>query len=82
MKGNWDRVYRLEKLIASEEGPLPLEKAFRIVNGLREEAVALGRWASGDPMEGIEVDIRVARILTRISATKPLVRCPVIPACP
>lgn len=38
-------------------------QAIAIVEGLRQEAVALGVWPPKNPLEGIEVDIEVARIL-------------------
>ncbi|MBI4727294.1 hypothetical protein HY768_08770 [candidate division TA06 bacterium] len=38
-------------------------QALAIVEGLRQEAVALGVWPPKNPLEGIEVDIEVARIL-------------------
>ena len=39
------------------------DQAVAIVEGLLEEAVALGVWPPRDPMEGVEVDIRVAKTL-------------------
>jgi hypothetical protein len=38
-------------------------KNFRIVEALYEEAVALGVIPSENPLEGLDVDIRIARIL-------------------
>jgi hypothetical protein len=40
-----------------------LERNLRIVEALRQEAIALGKWPPADPLEGIEVDIRLARVL-------------------
>ena len=42
---------------------LAYEQALKIVESLREEAVLLGAFFPKDPLEGIEVDIRIARIL-------------------
>ena len=38
-----------------------LEHGLRIIEALREEAVALGVWPPEDLLGGIEVDLRVAR---------------------
>lgn len=35
----------------------------RIVEAMLEEARQLGVWPPADPLEGVDVDIRVARIL-------------------
>ncbi|MFH1452998.1 MAG: hypothetical protein ABIH00_03330 [Armatimonadota bacterium] len=42
---------------------LPYEKALKIFEAMWEEGVSLGVLPAKNPMEGIEVDIRVARIL-------------------
>jgi hypothetical protein len=42
---------------------LTYDQAVAIIEGLREEAIALGIWPQQDPMEGIDIDIRVARTL-------------------
>lgn len=51
-----------KRKLAAEER-LTYEQAVAIIEGLREEAIILGVWPPEDPMEGIEVDIRVARTL-------------------
>ena len=51
-----------ERKLAAEER-FTYDQAVAIVEGLLEEAVALGVWPPEDPMEGIEVDIRVAKTL-------------------
>lgn len=43
--------------------PPDYEAALRLLEGMWEEAVALGVWPLKDPLEGIDVDIRIARIL-------------------
>ncbi len=42
---------------------LPYSKALAIFTALWQEAVDLGKLPPPDPMEGIEVDLRIARIL-------------------
>ncbi|MFZ3072791.1 MAG: hypothetical protein WA162_06085 [Thermodesulfobacteriota bacterium] len=46
---------------------MPYHKAMGIFEGLWNEAVALGVLPSKDPLEGIEVDIKVAKILNSCS---------------
>jgi hypothetical protein len=41
----------------------------RIAEALYEEAVHLGIWPPKDPLEGIEVSIRIARILNSVRST-------------
>ena len=55
----WRRLE--DELIRS--APPDLQEAFRTVEALLEEAVALGVWPPEDPLEGIEVDLRVAKIV-------------------
>jgi hypothetical protein len=43
-----------------------ISENFRIVEALYREAVALGVFPPKDPLEGIEVDIRVARAVNRV----------------
>jgi|YNPBryBLVA2012_1023415.scaffolds.fasta_scaffold64740_1 hypothetical protein len=40
-----------------------LDRAFSILESLLDEAVELGVWPPADPMEGIEVDIRMAAVI-------------------
>ena len=42
---------------------LTYDQAISIFEGLWEEAVALGVWPPEDPLEGVNVDIRIARTL-------------------
>jgi len=42
---------------------LPYPQALKLFEAMWEEAVTLGVLPPKDPMEGIEVDIRLARIL-------------------
>lgn len=39
---------------------------FRILEALYEEAVALGIFPLKDPLEGIEVDIRIAKVVNSV----------------
>ena len=55
----------LEARIAAAE-PASLERGLRIADALAKEARALGVWPPPDPLEGIEVDVRVAGALRRV----------------
>ena len=63
------RVRELEaferELIAGER--VDVERNFRLVEAMYDEAVALGALPPKDPLEGIEVDIRVARVVNAVS---------------
>jgi hypothetical protein len=54
----WEREY-LKKEV------LTLEQKYRLLDALYEEARDLGIFPLKNPMEGFEVDIRVARILNQ-----------------
>ena len=53
--------------LAAREGPLDLQKAMDIFSALWEEGTTLGSLPPDDPMEGVHVDIRIARILNSCS---------------
>jgi hypothetical protein len=42
---------------------------FRIVDAMYEEAVALGALPLKDPLEGLEVDVRIAKAVNHVSTT-------------
>jgi len=44
-----------------------LKKNFKIIEALYDEAVALGALPLENPLEGIEVDIRIARVINSVS---------------
>ncbi len=46
--------------------PPSLAAALEIADALVEEARALGVWPPADPLEGIEVDVRIAGALRRV----------------
>jgi hypothetical protein len=53
----------LEDSFARNEGQIPRQKSADIFSAMWKEATHLGIIPFKDPLEGIEVDIRVARIL-------------------
>jgi hypothetical protein len=62
VRPDFARLRALDDELARRRPP-DLERGLRIVEALREEAVALGVWPPADPLEGIEVDLRLARVL-------------------
>jgi hypothetical protein len=46
---------------------LDVKKKFKIVEALYDEAVALGTLPLEDPLEGLEVDIRIAKVVNSVS---------------
>jgi hypothetical protein len=48
---------------------LDIRKNFRIVDALYEEAVAIGIFPLKNPLEGLEVDIKIASIINHVSET-------------
>jgi hypothetical protein len=46
---------------------LDVKKKFNIVEALYNEAVALGALPLEDPLEGLEVDMRIAKVVNSVS---------------
>ncbi len=46
-----------------------IEKNFQIVEALYKEALTLGVFPLKDPFEGLEVDIRIAKVVNHVSRT-------------
>lgn len=55
-------VEAFEKSLIRAEPP-DYRQNVRIVEGLYREACLLGVWPRNEPLEGIEVDIRLARVV-------------------
>lgn len=60
---NADLLRKLEDDFSRQEGCLPYNKSLKIFESMWEEAINLKIWPPEDPMEGIDVDIRIAEIL-------------------
>jgi len=63
-----DKFQTFEKELLRKER-VDVRKNFRIIDALYREAVALGTFPLKDPLEGLEVDIRVARVINSVSKT-------------
>jgi hypothetical protein len=48
-------------------GELDLKKKFKILEALYKEAVALGVFPLRDSLEGLDVDIRIAKVVNSVS---------------
>ena len=60
---NPTKLKEFEDHYIRDSGLLPHQQSLRQFAALWQEAVALGVLPPKDPLEGIEVDIRIARIL-------------------
>lgn len=49
------------------EGPLPFLHALKLFTAMWRQGVSLGVLPPEDPMEGIEIDIKIARVLNSCS---------------
>ncbi|MBN1662029.1 MAG: hypothetical protein JW943_00360 [Deltaproteobacteria bacterium] len=56
-------LQEFEDSFARGEGRLSQQKAFQLFSAMWEEAMHLGKIPFPDPLEGIEIDIKVAGIL-------------------
>jgi hypothetical protein len=57
------RAFEAE-LVKAEK--IDIDRNFRLLDALYEEALALGVFPPKDALEGIEVDIRIARAVNRV----------------
>jgi len=62
------KLEMFEKELMKLEKPDP-KKNFKIAEALYDEAVALGAIPLNDPLDGIEVDIRIAKVVNGVSKT-------------
>jgi hypothetical protein len=58
---------KLEDDLIRSEGRLPFNKSIDIFASMWDEAVRLGAIPSKDPMDGIEVDVRIAKAINSCS---------------
>lgn len=64
-------LQKFEDNLLRDQAPMPYKQARRLFDGMWQEGVMLGVLPPADPLEGIDVDIRVAGILNAC-LTKPL----------
>lgn len=63
---NAEAVRTLEKAILRRESP-DFSRNIRLVEALYREAVALGVFPPQDKLSGLDVDIKVARVINSVS---------------
>jgi hypothetical protein len=67
MNRDFDAVRQFEDDLARKEGRLDHSRALEIFTRLWEEGCDLGVLPPADPMEGIDTDLTIARILNSCS---------------
>ncbi|MCD6121258.1 MAG: hypothetical protein J7K04_05425 [Spirochaetales bacterium] len=60
-------IKKLEDEFIKKEGKIPFEKSLEIYEAMWREAVSLGIFPPKNPLEGIEKDIKLAKILNSCS---------------
>ena len=68
---NVEILAEFERNFISDQGRLPYTQSRELFASMWQEGVTLGVFPSVDPLAGVEVDIRMARILNTC-LTKPL----------
>ena len=63
---NPNRLRQFETDLIKNE-PVDIQENFRIMTALFEEATALGIFPLKNPLEGIEIDIRYAKVINSVS---------------
>jgi hypothetical protein len=64
---NRDLLKKFEEVFMKEEGNLPFARSMKVFTDMWNEGVNLGILPLRNPLEGIEVDIRIAKILNSCS---------------
>jgi len=62
-----DNEFRKFEIEILRNEKLDVKKKFKIVEALYKEAVALGVFPLKDSLEGLEVDIRIAKVINSVS---------------
>ena len=67
MNKNGERLRQFENNFIRSEGKMPFIKALNLFESMWKEGCTLGVLPPEDPMEGIETDIKIAKILNSCS---------------
>ncbi len=67
---NTEILRKFESNFISDQGPIPYEQSRKLFTAMWKEGVMLGVFPLADPQVGVDVDIRIARILNTC-LTKP-----------
>lgn len=68
MVKNTEELREFERKLVRSEKPDYLRNV-RILNALRREAVALGVFPPSDPLDGIELKVRIAKAINNVRTT-------------
>ena len=63
---NCREFQNFEKKMIEQEN-LNIRQKFKIINALYEEAIALGALPLKNPLEGIDIDIKIVRVVNSVS---------------
>ena len=63
---NHKKLQEFEKKLLKKE-KVDIMQNFRIVEALYKEAVALGIFPLKNPLEGLEIDIKIAKVVNSVS---------------
>jgi hypothetical protein len=64
---NPEQLKKLEDRFIRDEGKLSFSYAIRLFTSMWDEGVSLGIFPPKEPLEGIDVDIRIAKVLNSCS---------------
>ena len=66
---NREELQKFENEIIGKE-KVDILRNFRLVDAMYKEAVSLGIFPLKDPLAGIEIDIKIAKVVNRVSKTR------------
>ena len=66
---NREELQKFENEIIGKE-KVDILKNFHLVDAMYKEAVSLGIFPLKDPLAGIEIDIKIAKVVNRVSKTR------------
>ncbi len=64
---NPEIMAQFEKAFLKENGRIPFAHAMKLFAAMWQEAITFGIFPSKEPMEGIDVDIKIAKVLNSCS---------------
>ena len=64
---NYKKLQEFEKKLLKKK--VDIAQNFKIVEALYKEAVALGIFPLKNPLEGLEIDIKIAKVVNSVSKT-------------
>ena len=65
---NYKKLQEFERKLLKKE-KVDIMQNFKIVEALYKEAVALGIFPLKNPLEGLEIDIKIAKVVNSVSKT-------------